>query len=168
MPTDTRKVYRRQLRFETLAELDAELDRVRAAHHAGTLRASGNWTPGQILGHLAKWIRWYLDDRFPFAAPGLMRFVGKLFRNKIINAPFKPGLKFTPKSGDLGGDPAYEFEEGWDRLTDQLDRLRAGETLACTTPLVGPVTHEEGLRIHLNHAALHLSFLHPDGPPPQE
>ena len=162
MAADTRTAFRRDLAFDSLADLEAELDRVRAAHHAGTLRVSGNWTPGQILGHLAKWMGWYLDDRFPFEAPGLLRVLGKLFRKKIINAPFKPGLSFKPKSGDLGGDPEYAFEDGYDRMIEQIDRLRAGESLACNTPLVGPVTHEEGLRIHLNHAALHLSFLHLD------
>jgi hypothetical protein len=165
MPTNTRKAFRRDLAFDSLADLEAELDRVRTAHHAGSLRTSGNWTPGQILGHLAKWMGWYLDGKFPFEAPPLIRFFGKLFKKKIVNALFKPGLKFTPKAGDLGGDPEYSFEDGWDRLRAQLDRVRAGESLACDTPLVGRVTHDEGLRIHLNHAALHLSFLHYDGKP---
>ncbi len=165
MPNDTRKAFRRELSFDMLADLDAELDKIRAAHHAGTLRVSGNWTPGQILGHLAKWVGWYLDDSFPFTAPGFITIAGKLFRKQIISKPFKPGLSFKPKTGDLGGDPEYSFEEGWDRLQAQLDRVRAGETLACDTPLVGKVTHEEGTRIQLNHCALHLSFLHYDGTP---
>ncbi|MEL6795510.1 MAG: DUF1569 domain-containing protein [Planctomycetota bacterium] len=165
MSTNTRKAFRRELIVDSLADLDAELDNVRAAHHAGTLRVSGNWTPGQNLGHLAKWMGWYLDDAFPFTAPGFITFFGTLFRKQIISKPFKPGLRFKPKTGDLGGDPEYSFEEGWDKLQAQLDRVRAGESLACDTPLVGRVTHDEGMRIQLNHCALHLSFLHYDGKP---
>ncbi|MEL6499668.1 MAG: DUF1569 domain-containing protein [Planctomycetota bacterium] len=165
MPTNTRKAFRRDLSFGTFAELDAELAKLREAHHAGTLRVSGNWTPGQNLGHLAKWMGWYLDGSFPFTAPAAIAVLGKLFRKQIISKPFKPGLKFKPKTGDLGGDPEYSFEEGWDKLQAQLDRVRAGESLACDTPLVGRVTHDEGTRIQLNHCALHLSFLHYDGKP---
>ncbi|MEO1583204.1 MAG: DUF1569 domain-containing protein [Planctomycetota bacterium] len=165
MAADTKKAFRRQISLANLEELDAELERVRAAHHAGTIRTSGNWSPGQNLGHLAKWMGWYLDGSFPFKAPTLIRFVGGIFKKKIISSPFRPGLKFVPKSGDLGGDPEYAFEDGWDRLQLQLDRLRAGETLACDTPLVGRVTHDEGLMIQLNHCALHLGFIHYDGTP---
>ncbi|MEO1718560.1 MAG: DUF1569 domain-containing protein [Planctomycetota bacterium] len=165
MPTNTRKAFRRDLSFGTFADLEAELAKLREAHHAGTLRVSGNWTPGQVLGHLAKWMGWYLDDAFPFTAPGFITFFGKLFRKQIISKPFKPGLRFKPKTGDLGGDPEYSFEEGWDKLQAQLDRVRAGESLACMTPLVGAITHDEALRLHLNHAMLHLSFLHYDGKP---
>ena len=88
-----------------------------------------------------------------------------MFDYLIKNATLIDGLGGTPKAGDLGGDPEYSFEDGWDRLRAQLDRVRAGESLACDTPLIGKVTHDEGLRIHLNHAALHLSFLHYDGKP---
>ncbi|MEO1535623.1 MAG: DUF1569 domain-containing protein [Planctomycetota bacterium] len=165
MTADTRKSFRRELRFDSFADLDAELAKLREAHHAGTLRVSGNWTPGQILGHLAKWIRWDIDDQFPFTAPPLVRFMGKLFKKRFVNAPFKPGMKFKPGTGSLEGDPDYPFEEGWDMLQQQLDRVRAGESLACDNPVLGPITHEDGTRMHLNHAMLHLSFLHYDGTP---
>jgi hypothetical protein len=164
MPTSTRTAFRRELKLDSLADLEAELDRVRAAHHAGTLRASGNWTPGQILGHLAKWIGFYYDG-FPFAVPGVIRLLCRLFRAKLIAMPIKPGMVVRPKSGNVGDDPAYAFEEGWDRLRAQLDRIRAGESLAGPNPLFGRVTHEEAMRLHLNHAALHLGFLHYEGTP---
>lgn len=164
MPVSTKTAFRRDLAFESVEDLERELASLRAANHAGTLRASGNWTPGQTLGHLAKWIGFYYDG-FPFRASPIIRTLGRLLKKRIINAPFKPGLKFTPKSGSVGDDPEYAFEDGYDRLIAQLDRLRAGESMACDTPLVGPVTHDEAVRIHLNHAALHLSFLHPGGAP---
>lgn len=165
MPTNTRKAFRRDLAFESLADLEAELDRVRDAHHAGTIRVSGNWTPGQILGHLAKWMGWYLDKNIPFGVGMPIRVIAKLFKGKLINSPMKPGMGVKPKTGIIGDDPAYDFEEGWDRLQNQLDRLRAGESLAGPNPVFGSLTHDEAMRIHLNHAALHLSFLHYDGKP---
>ncbi len=165
MPTNTRKAFRRDLSFDSLADLEAELDRVRTAHHAGTLRVSGNWSAGQILGHLAKWMRWDIDDEFPFTASPVLRLVCVLFKKQVVNRPFKPGMNFKPKTGDLQGDPDYAFEEGWDRLQAQLDRVRAGESMACDNPALGRITHEQGMRMHLNHAAHHLGYLHYDGVP---
>ena len=165
MTTNTRNAFRRELAFDSLADLEAELDKVRAAHHAGTLRTSGNWTAGQILGHLAKWMGWYLDNDIPFQVGLTIRVIARLFKNKLINSPMKPGMSVKPKSGSIGDDPAYDFEEGWDRLQNQLDRVRAGESLDGPNPVLGEITHEQAVRIHLNHAALHLSFLHYDGTP---
>ena len=56
---ETEKVQeRRRLRFRSVAELRAEIERILAAEQAGTLRRSGNWTTGQVFGHLAAWINY--------------------------------------------------------------------------------------------------------------
>src|SRR5437660_10843986 len=55
-PVDTGKVPgRRTLRFETIDEMMADVDRLVEAERAGRLKRLGNWTLGQTLGHLANW-----------------------------------------------------------------------------------------------------------------
>ena len=53
---DTGKVPgRRPLRFESIDQVLAEVDRLVEAERAGQLKRLGNWTLGQVLGHLAVW-----------------------------------------------------------------------------------------------------------------
>ena len=55
-PVDTAKVLgRRILRFESIDQAMAEVDRLVEAERAGRLKHLGNWTLGQTLGHLAAW-----------------------------------------------------------------------------------------------------------------
>ena len=65
---DTGKVKRRMLRFETLDEALAELDRIASAEQSGKLRTLGNWTAGQVLGHVAAWID-YGYEGYPLQPP---------------------------------------------------------------------------------------------------
>lgn len=56
VPVDTKKVAgRRMLRFESLDQVIADVDRLVEAERAGRLTRLGNWTLGQTLGHLAAW-----------------------------------------------------------------------------------------------------------------
>lgn len=162
MPVDTRKAHRRTLTLASIQDLEQELERVRAAYHSKTLRASGNWTPGQMLGHLAKWMSFSFDG-YPFDAPAWIRFLARPFRDRLVRRPMSPGIAVTPSRGSAGDDPDYPFEVGYDLLRTQLDRLRAGEAMDKPSPVFGRLTQDQMTALHLNHAALHLSFLHMPG-----
>jgi hypothetical protein len=156
---DTRTAPRRTLRFDTLAGLRAELDRLDAAHRAGTLRATGNWSPGRILAHLAAWIE-YPYSGFPMRSSILMRLLGRLAKRSILHAPFKPGFRFRAVPSGTYGQDEMPFPEALSRLRTALDTLET-RTPPLPSPVFGPLSHEEWIRLHLSHAELHLGFLNP-------
>ncbi len=162
-PINTKTVAgRRQLRFHSIPDLAVEIDRIVAADKAGRLGRVGNWTAGQSMGHLAKWIEMSYQG-FPFKVPWLMRFIGTNFMKRgMLRDGMKPGISL-PKSmmEKIGGNPDIPTEEGAMRLKRGLARLKAGEVPPHDSPLLGKLSLEEWIQLHLRHAELHLSFLHP-------
>ena len=75
---DTAKVAgRRTLRFESIDQMTAEVDRLVEAERAGRLRRVGNWTLGQTLGHLATWTE-YAYTGAPLKPPFFIRWITAL------------------------------------------------------------------------------------------
>ncbi len=70
-------VARRKLRFESIDEVLADVDKVVAAAHAGTLEQLGNWKPGQVMAHLAAWIE-YGYVGYPLKTPWFIRMILRL------------------------------------------------------------------------------------------
>ncbi|MFM2002728.1 MAG: hypothetical protein RI963_2154, partial [Planctomycetota bacterium] len=52
------KVPWRMLRFETTDQCADEVRRLAQADQEGKLRIAGNWTPGQVMAHVAAWIEY--------------------------------------------------------------------------------------------------------------
>src|SRR5262249_46932126 len=74
-PVNTGKVSGgRMLRFESIDEVLAEVDRLAEADRAGRLRNLGNWTLGQTLGHLACWAE-YGYTGTPMKVPFYIRWI---------------------------------------------------------------------------------------------
>ena len=71
---DTARAEHRALRFDSLDELQAEIDRIVAADQGGRLRRTGNWTVGQTFGHLATWIN-YGWEGYPFKVPWFIKLI---------------------------------------------------------------------------------------------
>ena len=66
---DTRRLQNfRKLRFVSIDECLAEIQRIVDADAQGTLKAIGNWTPSQNLTHVAAWIE-YAYTGFPIKPP---------------------------------------------------------------------------------------------------
>lgn len=157
---DTAKVTdRRKLRFNSIAEVRADLDRIAAAERAGTVRPSGNWTTGQVLGHLATWAEFAFTGT-PLSPPWFIKVVLKFRKNKYLNGGLPSGVKIPKVEGGTLGTEPMPFDAAMARYRASLDRL---EREAPTKPNVifGPLTHEEWIKLNLRHAELHLSFLHP-------
>lgn len=152
---DVKKAQKRPLHFNSFTDLRTELNRLEAAHHAGTLTTTGNWTPGQNLHHVATWIAGYLDGvTIKIALP--LRLVGPFLKKRFMTKGYPPGL---PVPGGMRPDEC-SFEEGAAHLRAQLDRLDAGASLEGPNPFFGHLTHDEATRIHLRHAEHHLGYLH--------
>ena len=164
VPVNTGKVVgRRILRFESIAQVLAEVDRLAEAERTGRLRRLGNWTLGQTLGHLAAWAE-YSYTGAPLKPPFFIRWIFKFRKRKFLYGPMKAGVKIP---GVMGGTLATEplpLDETLPRMRRVMERLQS-EAPAAPNVLIGPLKHEEWIALNLRHAELHLGFLIPESMP---
>lgn len=151
---------RRFLVFESIGDLSAEVDRIVAAQHDGHLAANGNWTPGQIFDHLAKFIEFSYEG-FPFRAGWPVRAVSYVAKwiawKRFVDWSLQPGFRIPHAA--LQPDEWADFDVAAARLRAQLDRIRRGEEMTEPSPFEGTITSDQWVYVHLRHAELHLSFL---------
>jgi Protein of unknown function (DUF1569) len=146
---------RRQLSFQSYDELLSELDRL----GSGPVRQLGNWSPGQNFRHLATVYNNSIDGfTLKFGLP--LRVVGRLFRKRLLSMSMPAGFKLPARTGKALMPAATSTEEGLAELRAAIARLQI-EPRRAPHPLFSDMTNEEWDRIHLKHAALHLSFLVP-------
>lgn len=161
MAVDTRTAPRRTLHFDSIADMRADLDRIERAHAAGTLRATGNWSPGQVLGHLATWIGFAYDGPPPESIPALpVRLLLRLTKRRWLGRTLPAGFRIPRVEGGTFGIEPLAFDEGMRGLRAGLKRLES-EPPPPHHPLFGRMTHEDWIQLHLRHAELHLGFLDP-------
>ncbi len=158
---DTKLAERRRLRYDSIEDLLADIDRIVAADKAGKLRRTGNWTAGQAMGHLAAWIN-YGYEGFPLGRPPwFVRFMLGFLKKKYLTKGMPAGVRIPKtENGTFGFDP-MTTEEGAERLRKALSRLKSGEEPKFDSPAWGKMPYDERVAINLRHAELHLSFLHP-------
>lgn len=154
---DTKAVQRRQLHFDTIADIQAEVERLA---HARELKALGNWTPGQNFEHLARVMDGSIDG-FNFKMPWIVRtLLGWIFKTHFLNNPMPAGFKLSKQSADalLPGD--VSTEQGLRRILIALGRLQA-ETKRVDSPFLGKMSEEDWVKLQCRHCELHLSFIVP-------
>jgi hypothetical protein len=146
---------RRALRFGRLRELVDDI-----GSFGGTVRATGNWTPAQIVEHVAKFIECSLDG-FPVRdAPLILRGVAKMMRSSILNKPMSAGFKSPRKLSAMLPSPDVTWDQAVARLKKVVDRIDGkGERMVQRSPLLGFLEHEEWIQLHCRHAEMHFSFL---------
>lgn len=162
MPVETKTVAdRRKLRFASIADIRRDLETLEAAHRAGTLRTSGNWTPGQNFAHLAAFMNYAYDGYPPQLSnpPFLIKLILKFLKGRFLYKSVPAGIRIPGiKEGTVGADPV-SVEEGLTRLRASLARLEAAPPDRAN-PIFGHLSHPEWINLHCRHCELHLSFLH--------
>jgi hypothetical protein len=157
---ETRKVTgRRILRFESIDELMADVNRLAEAERQGRLRRLGNWTLGQTLGHLARWAEFsYIGA--PLKVPFYITWIVRLRKRKCLYKPMRPGVRIPGVTGGTLATAPVPLEDGLARMRRLMERLKFE---APTKPQVifGRLSHDEWIALHLRHAELHLGFLVP-------
>jgi hypothetical protein len=160
-PVNTAKVAnRRMLRFESINQMTAEVDRLVDAERKGRLKQLGNWTLGQTLGHLAAWMEYgYMPA--PLNSPFFIRWILRLRKRKFLYEPMQAGVRIPGvKGGTLATDP-MPLDEALTRFRRVAERVKA-EPPTAPSPALGTLTHEESIALNLRHAELHLGFLVPE------
>ena len=147
---------RRQLRFNSLDEIAAEVERLAACRE---VRAIGNWSSGQVLQHLASTMDNSIDG-FPNFVPAPIKFILRFFmKRRFLTKPMPPGFKLPARAEKmLPGETSWETSLDNFRLA--MQRLKA-EAKRSPHPAFGPMSVEEWNQIHCRHSELHLSFLVP-------
>ncbi len=160
MTVDTKSAERRQVKYASLDEISKDLDRMEAAHHAGTLQTTGNWSAGQIFEHVSILFECSLDG-FPSQAPAPLRWMAILFfKKKALSGETMPaGFKLPKGAAFLIPQEDTTFEEGLLRLRQVLARVEAGERFRVPSPMLGKLSHEEWTTLHCSHCSLHMSFI---------
>ena len=148
---------RRTLHFNTIDEALAEVGRLAEANGRGELCCLGNWSAGQILGHLAAWVD-YGFDGLPMKVPFFVRWLLKPMKRRMLYKPMKPGRRIPGVSGGTLGIAPMEFDDGLAAFRRTFSRLKT-KSPQLPSALFGPMTHAEWTNIHLRHAELHLSYL---------
>lgn len=157
---DTRKVTdRRKLRFESIEDAIAEVDRIVAAELAGTLRQMGNWTAGQNLGHIAAWIE-YGYDGYPVPRPPFfVRWILRLMLGRILRDGMPAGKRIPGVPQGTAGTEQYPTDVAAERLRRAFRRLKNREPALHHSPAFGEMSFDDRIRLNLRHAELHLGFL---------
>ena len=167
MTVNTAKATRRPLQFKCLGCLRAELDRIDAAHRAGTLAHTGNWTPAQVLDHCAVLWEAALDGGQP-PAPFIARLFGRFMKGSLLKpegGSMKPGFILPKDAAHLLPRAGVTMPEAMARIRKVVSRLDAGERMTHPSAWLGPMTHDEWLRLNLNHTQMHAGFITYPGAP---
>jgi hypothetical protein len=160
-PVNTGKVAgRRTLRFDSIDQAMADVERLAAAERDGRLKRLGNWTLGQTLGHLATWAE-YAYTPAPLKVPFFIRWILRLRKRQFFYGTMRSGARISGVEGGTLGTDQVPLDEGLTRLRRVMERLKT-EPPTALSPVFGRLTQDEAIALNLRHAELHLSFLVPE------
>ncbi|HMP80110.1 MAG TPA: DUF1569 domain-containing protein [Pirellulaceae bacterium] len=153
------KQRRVDLRFDSIDQVLAEVERIASADRAGKLVALGNWTPGEILSHVAAWIEYGYQGYPMKKAPWLLRVILRLGLGRILSKGMSAGMRIPGAQEGTYGMEKMETQAAAQRLQAAFMRLQSGEEASFDSPAFGPMSHDDRIRLNLRHAELHLSHL---------
>lgn len=145
---------RRQVTYDSLADMLRDARRLVAAN-AG---ATGEWSLGQIIQHLAMALNASVDG-FGFTLPWPLRIVGRyVIKGRILRNGMQPGIQLPAAAVPALAPPAIDPATALRNLELAVAHFEAAQSYA-PHPAFGPITAEEANLIQLRHAELHLSFV---------
>ena len=146
----------RCLTFTTQDDLLAEVERLAA----GNPRTSGKHSFPEILRHLARTNDMLTGRIVPPKPPLLMRLMMPLVRLLVFKGPVKPGFKL-PKDAEAFFWPSepIELDAALTLLRESVQRYKSQGPLP-VHPVFGKASRDQIDRLTLDHAAMHLGFVH--------
>lgn len=151
---------RRKLHFVTIDDCISDVQTIMAADREGRLTALGNWSPGQILSHVAAWIEYGYEGYPVKPLPWPIRLIlRKLKLPKMLSKGMEPGVTIPGAAGGTTGADDVPVSEAGPRLIAALRRLATDEPAKYPSPAFGELPNEDRRRLMLRHAEMHMSFL---------
>jgi hypothetical protein len=154
---NTAKAQRRSLRFASVAEMRADVERVYAWAEAGEARTTGNWSVGTIFGHLAFWIE-HIDEDKGVKVAWIGRVMARLMKRQILYGKPMAGFRLAGAPAGTYGCEVMSLKDGYARLQRAMARLERGGFPARDHNF-GRMRPEDWLNLHFRHAELHLGFV---------
>ena len=91
---------------------------------------------------------------------GAIRVLGStFFKPRLGKSQMKPGIKLPASASMLLPREEVPFDEGLALIRSQLARIDAGEKMTHDSPVLGAMTHEQWVLLHLDHCRMHMGFL---------
>jgi len=144
---------RRDVAYESLDDLLMDAERLVAAREVKML---GNWSLGQMLGHLGASLHMSIDgsDHRP---AWYIRLLGPLLKRRVLRK-MSAGFQLPKPVADklIPVDPVAA-DEGLRLLQEAIKRFRS-DTSRKPHNVFGKLTGAEWHQLHLRHAELHMSF----------
>ena len=160
MTVDSKTVSgRRRLRFASFEELLADAQQLTSSHD---VRMLGNWPPSQLITHLATTINASMDGiaGVKVKPPLTMRLLGPLLKWRVFKKGLPPGFRLPKSIEERAYPSATSPQDALEMLRAAVERTKR-ETMTARHPVFGQLTHDEWIHFHLQHAAMHLSFVVP-------
>ncbi len=155
---DVNQVLRRQLKFSCQNCIMGDIDKLAR----GRVRSTGNWSPGRIVQHITEMINGSLDGFPPeMKAPIVIRIPARFLKKRMLGRPWQPGIRLPKQFEALLPPGDIEFETARENLRRAVRRLET-EQMQAKSPVFGPMSHQDWMKLHCRHAELHFSFLHPE------
>ena len=155
------KPERRELKFNSLDEVVAEVERLAASE----VRTTGNHSFPEIVRHLALTHDMVTGKVQGPAPPWYMKLMIGLMKSQLLKEkPLSPGFNLPPAA------EAFFWPTSEVSLQDAVAHLKASVANYKANgplpkhPIFGKVSAEKNLSMNCRHAAMHLSFAHPGEP----
>ncbi|MEM9915968.1 MAG: DUF1569 domain-containing protein [Planctomycetota bacterium] len=156
MAVNVKQAERRELHFDTLDEVLADAEAV-----TDSSTATGNWTPPQIIDHVAFGVH-MLNHGIDLKIPLPMKLLGRIMKKFGMHTkPMNPGIKPPAKvAAAFAPDPDITLEQAKQKLRDEVAYANE-HGMHHPSPLFGQMTPEECIQMNCRHAELHFSFIRP-------
>ena len=151
------RMQRRALQFNNFAELKADLNRLRGVSY----QRAGSWSLAQVCEHMARVMTMSMDGFGDMRVPWYIRVAGPLMKRVVLKRGKMPAGVRGPKEM-MPADSTADDGRQLDDFLAAIERYERFDQPLQPSPLFGPTTREEWDRVHLIHAAHHLSFIVPD------
>lgn len=147
------KPARPDLRFDSLDEMLADVDRLRS----GPTEQAGQWNLAMILDHMAKAINAHDNPKVkPMRRP--LRWIVRAAVHRIVRRGRYPSIKF-PAPKRMQPDPNVSLESTYAEFRAAVESLRAITSPILTDTPFGDLPVDEFVKLQLLHGAHHLGFL---------
>jgi len=144
-----------QLRFESLADILAHAERI----GAGPRETTGRWTAPQIIDHVRRTITCSRTGFPGVRMPLYVRIAGRLLRRRFLSKPMPSGVKFPQSAAALFAPPDdVTMDEALVALREEVALSEQPGAMRQPSPVLGPMTHDDWVRLHCRHAEMHFRF----------